>query len=683
MARRPRQARPLQRSVVGGLLLATLFFATLLPAQDGFYLNRLRDGAAAHTRGDFAEAARYLEIAAFGLLEQPPLLANALALLALVQHAQGNAAGYRATFERMVEIEERFGAYSAAELEEGIRREFEGTLMAQLPSEIINASPTFAGIVASQRQAQEAARLASMTEREQAAWLEDVVASQPDNLTARLQLAELRFRSESYPAVVELAGAILEVEPESRRARCLLAASLANSRENCASALEELNQCDDLGSDLAASRGHLKCQVALERWVDAGAFLDALAPQVRSDASIAKLARTIDKKRTRLERAAAKEARSAAALAVPSTDAAPTPGQAQEASDATADLEDSTARPDDLTARLQLVELRYRSGRFSAVVELAGEVLEVEPENERARCLLAASLANSRENCAWSLEELNQCKDLASDLAASRGHLKCQVALERWVDAGAFLDALAPQVRSDASIAKLARTIDKKRTRLERAAAKEARLAAALAVPSTDAAQTSGEAQETGHATADLEDSSAEQPSARNEASGSLDATTSGGDPRQPGSPNSGRSDSTEREGPKGPLGEVLVRLDTNNRENLLAAWHVLRSSTSIAALDGSLSLVREVLEDYPKEREVLFLAGEIAYRGARWATALSYFRQAGTPEPERPSLLFYYAVSAWEAGYSKAAAELLRMCLPQLPSSELVETYRREILGS
>ena len=83
-----------------------------------------------------------------------------------------------------------------------------------------------------------------------------------------------------------------------------------------------------------------------------------------------------------------------------------------------------------------------------------------------------------------------------------------------------------------------------------------------------------------------------------------------------------------------------------------------------------------------PASAEAQHLAGEIAYRGAKWADAVTYFRRGGDPGVEQPLRLFYLAVALYENGDRENAATTLKRCLGKIRNTDYVEQYRRKILG-
>jgi hypothetical protein len=130
------------RSTASTVLLALLLLAPL-PARalDPFYVDLLRDGMHAYDRADFTLAAKDLRLACFGLLDDPKALASCLGRLALAQDKAPDVAGFRETFRRLVELEERFQAYSQADLPPEVRAVLEQRFVVQIPAPTLESSP--------------------------------------------------------------------------------------------------------------------------------------------------------------------------------------------------------------------------------------------------------------------------------------------------------------------------------------------------------------------------------------------------------------------------------------------------------------------------------------------------------------------------------------------------------------
>ena len=112
-------------------------------AVDPFYQTLLRDGQQAYERKDFTAAARELRLACFGMLEEPATLANCLARLALAQDAVPDLEGFRETFRRLAEVEERFRGYSQGEIAPELRATLETRLAARIPAATLAGLPAF------------------------------------------------------------------------------------------------------------------------------------------------------------------------------------------------------------------------------------------------------------------------------------------------------------------------------------------------------------------------------------------------------------------------------------------------------------------------------------------------------------------------------------------------------------
>ncbi len=125
------------------LLLALLLLVAALPvaATDVFYFDLMRDGTHAFDRGDYVTAVRHLRLACFGMLDEPKQLGECLARLALAQDKGGDVDGFRETFGRLVEVEERFQGYSQSGLPPEVRAALEQRMTALIPAATLAASP--------------------------------------------------------------------------------------------------------------------------------------------------------------------------------------------------------------------------------------------------------------------------------------------------------------------------------------------------------------------------------------------------------------------------------------------------------------------------------------------------------------------------------------------------------------
>ncbi|HWM94533.1 MAG TPA: hypothetical protein VN493_27505 [Thermoanaerobaculia bacterium] len=128
------------------LLLALTLMAAVRPtpaAVEPFYESLLREGILQYDRGDYAASARTLRIACFGMLDEPKTLAGCLSRLALAQDRASDGEGFQDTFRRLAEVEERFQAYTGADLTPEIRAALEQRLVARIPVATLRSIPAF------------------------------------------------------------------------------------------------------------------------------------------------------------------------------------------------------------------------------------------------------------------------------------------------------------------------------------------------------------------------------------------------------------------------------------------------------------------------------------------------------------------------------------------------------------
>ncbi|HEV7784443.1 MAG TPA: hypothetical protein VGQ28_03845 [Thermoanaerobaculia bacterium] len=131
------------------LLIPLLLAGTSLHAAvDPFYLGLLRDGQLAFDRKDFPVAVRQLRLACFGMLEEPRPLVDCLARLALAQDRADDLEGFRETFKRLAEVEERFQAYTQGGVTPELRTALEARLVARLPAATLESEAAFRPLVA-------------------------------------------------------------------------------------------------------------------------------------------------------------------------------------------------------------------------------------------------------------------------------------------------------------------------------------------------------------------------------------------------------------------------------------------------------------------------------------------------------------------------------------------------------
>jgi hypothetical protein len=478
----------------GGRMAALLVLATAVvvaalaapPAAhaiaDPFYVDLLRDGIQSYARGDYAIAAKQLRVACFGMLDDPDQLAACLTRLAVAQGAAANADGFRDTFRRLVEVEDRFGAYSRADLPAEIRTAFEQRALAVVPPAALVAIPQFKDLLSHKAEAQ----LAALAPRERRRQLEERLAKEPQNVTWNTMMVELDLAEDrSAPAIArveQLAAAV----PQEPRALCLR--GLAHAAANrCKEALADLETCFLCGREPRYGAALLGCREALGEWAQAAEQASAMPAAWKDDRKVAALVQEVAKHQPAAAPPQGNGARGASA-----------PRDAQKAAVAAAPPPGPASPPAGASGAI--------GARGSATV----------PEKSPAAATGAAA---------------------------------------------------APRPLSAADREAMARS------------------------------------------------------------------------------------------------------------EKLLTA-------SDTQSLKEAMRLAREVADAHPEAREAQYLAGEAAYRNARWPDAAAYFRRGGLPGDDHPELLFYMAVAFYEVGDQPAAATALKRSLPNLQKTPYVQSYVKRILG-
>ncbi|HVG08830.1 MAG TPA: hypothetical protein VNM67_14075 [Thermoanaerobaculia bacterium] len=250
------------------LLALTLTALPAAAAVDPFYQSLLREGVLQFDRGDYAASSRTLRIACFGMLDEPKALAGCLSRLALAQDRTDDADGFQETFRRLAEVEERFQAYSGAELPAETRAALEQRLVVRIPVATLRSIAVFRPL-ADRKESQSAQSAQSSKQPEpkpRRGQAETPPASSPPRVTATPPASE--------PAVVPAAAPrTLTAEDRDRmaQARKLLG---QNSK------VKDLKQAYELSREVADAHAesveaqHLAAEAAyrISRWADAARY---------------------------------------------------------------------------------------------------------------------------------------------------------------------------------------------------------------------------------------------------------------------------------------------------------------------------------------------------------------------------------------------------------------------------
>jgi len=276
-----------------GSLLATLGLAIAMPsatrAADPFYEGLLAEGATAYERGLYPAATEAFHLACFGLLEEPPRLAACLVKLGLAQAAAGDPDGLRESFERIGQIEDRFGAYREALIPEEERLAFETELARHVPRTQLGQVPLL------QERARDAAaeQIATLPARERRKAIEARLRRNAADALALSLLVELELASNRKRRALEAADELIAATPDNPESRCLRGRALA-ADDRCSEAVPDLGLCarEQMGAQLAETA--LSCLARIERWSAASDLLAELPPATRSAPAVQRLADQVE-----------------------------------------------------------------------------------------------------------------------------------------------------------------------------------------------------------------------------------------------------------------------------------------------------------------------------------------------------------------------------------------------------
>src|SRR5438128_491020 len=120
-------------------LCALIVGSTVDADQDHFYEQQLQTAKSDFQANRIPQAADELRIAAFGFLDKPPLLSEALVRLAVAQSALGRDT--TRTIERFMEVEQRFAPYASLQIESPVKLKFEELLLRSVPRATLAGMP--------------------------------------------------------------------------------------------------------------------------------------------------------------------------------------------------------------------------------------------------------------------------------------------------------------------------------------------------------------------------------------------------------------------------------------------------------------------------------------------------------------------------------------------------------------
>lgn len=201
----------------------------------------------------------------------------------MTQQELGSEDGFRETFLRMVEIEERFQAYREAEIAPELRRDFETLAARLIPRITLQSTEGFSHLA--YRSIEQ--MLAALPERRKRRQLEALVQREPDPHWI-LMLARLDLEEGERQAAIQRASQVLGSQPQN--AEALLIRGLARAAQNNWSlAAQDLAASGQAAESVASAEALLQSYVRLRQWQAASLFLESLPDEIRLERSVALL----------------------------------------------------------------------------------------------------------------------------------------------------------------------------------------------------------------------------------------------------------------------------------------------------------------------------------------------------------------------------------------------------------
>lgn len=395
------------------LAIAVTFalFALAAPAADDFYELQLQTGKIDFAAGRIVAASDEFRIAAFGFLDRPPLLAEALARLALAQSSLGQTSLVTQTLGRFVDVEGRFNAYGSSALEDASRSKFQALLIASVPAETLKGVPSLAKLVKTPIEA-----AADLPMHQRIAAYESGFKREPRNVEWPAALMRLYATAGDEGGLARWSRAVLDLDRRNVEARALLVHAEA-LRGNCREALAAFGgfAVADLQSrnEMFADQG--VCLVETGKFAEAKEAFARLSEQGKGRADVKKAmqkiadhdaaaaekeppkpassaASTKPAKETPLKTTAKPTAKTATPIASP---AASRPGGAPNASSPTAAPAPSKAptSAETLTASRALVQ----SAKYAEAEKLLRTAVQSDPANRQLRLSLLEAAVLTRD----------------------------------------------------------------------------------------------------------------------------------------------------------------------------------------------------------------------------------------------------------------------------------------------
>jgi len=385
-------------------------FALPLLGED-FYEQQLRAGKSDRAAGKLVDASDELRIAAFGFLDRPLLLADALVNLALVQNALGHSTAAQ-TVDRFLDVERRFAPYVPATIDPPTRTAFESLLLKSQPRATLAAIPSLSRLMRTDAQ-----RVADLPADKRPAAYEEGSRRAPRDIEWPIAAATDAANRNADVDAIRWSRRALNIDRENDGARALLAHALTRHSE-CREALSQIARFspDELKKRPEIVGDQFVCLTSEKRWSDAESLASKVPDAVKQRPDITRAMQILSARRgpqTQMADASRPAPASAAAMTSGSSEKGtlqpePNPATLNPAQTPKPAAKETQLSPVQASAQFPAPNVAktaqalgssrslVRAGRFGDAVQILQPALAADPSNRQLRLALleAATLAH-------------------------------------------------------------------------------------------------------------------------------------------------------------------------------------------------------------------------------------------------------------------------------------------------